>query len=514
MRHPSFAALALAVAAGATWSTAAEVDWMLDGDGSWADNANWSSAPDWEGADVLKLNNSILTANRTLTLDGDRVIDTLHVYTQATSSSDDFTYTITPGTGGTLQLNKLVVDRNDVLSPSGGYRANALDLTNVVTRIDDGVESATSVWEIMPSYVNSYFVVKVSLGQVQSVAGSLLQVDFWARGGGSSNNNHPVLTLTQSNLNFLGDITFNGRNGSKNFVVEVGASDALGVNNNVNVKLPTSGADLSMSIGFTATTNTTHSSNINVENQILRMAAANGTTATITGNLTGNGRLIIDQNLTGYYNIGTGTIVLAGDANTLSGDVKIGETSRAGNLRVDGTWTGAGNITLGQGSLSGSGSIGMAENKVFTTLLHTSQANRHAYIAPGTNGTIGTLTIGTAGNNNQFTLQGASNTQTNWLHLQIDLDGNTSDLLVLNGDLTIGAFTRLVFTELSPLTASSYTILTYSGSLTGTFVDVVGLPEGYELDYSTPGQINLVPEPAALSLLALGTVGLLRRRRR
>lgn len=506
-RHAA-TAFALALAASATIATAVEADWVLDGNGSWDDDAHWSSAPAWDGSDVLNLEAATLSEDRTLTLDGDRVIDTLRVYTEAGNSATDHTYTIAPGTGGSLRLNKLIVDRNDNIVFADSYRAYALNLTNIVTEIDDGTPKDRT-WEIMPSFGNSYSNVRVDLGEVHSVAGSHLQVDYWARGGGSKNENHPVLAFTKSNPNFLGDITFNAKNGSKTFVVEAGASNALGVDNNIDVAF-TTGSNLSFSIAFTAGGNTTHSSNIaTANNHILYLAAADNTTATITGNLTGNGRLTVHQNLTGFYSVGTGTVVLAGDANTLSGDVMIGETHRVGNLRVDGTWTGAGNITLGKGSLSGSGSIGMAEDKVFTTALHATQANHPAFIVPGSDGTIGTLSIGTDGNDNSFTLAGNG---TNELSLLIDLDGALSDRLVLNGDVTIGALTRLVFNELSPLTAPSYTLLSYSGDRTGTFAEIEGLPEGYSLDYGTPGQIRLVPEPAALSLLSLAALGLRRRR--
>src|SRR4029077_17487658 len=68
--------------------------------------------------------------------------------------------------------------------------------------------------------------------------------------------------------------------------------------------------------------------------------------------------------------------------------------------------------------------------------------------------------------------------------------------------------------------ADKYTLVTYSGTLSGTFDNFPTLPSGYMIDYSTLGEIDLisstpVPEPgtwasAAFALAAL--IGLQRRR--
>ena len=58
------------------------------------------------------------------------------------------------------------------------------------------------------------------------------------------------------------------------------------------------------------------------------------------------------------------------------------------------------------------------------------------------------------------------------------------------------------------LTLPSYTILTYTGSWTGS-PTATNLPAGYHVDtVSIPGQVNLmVPKPSTLILLALGLIG-------
>jgi hypothetical protein len=125
-----------------------------------------------------------------------------------------------------------------------------------------------------------------------------------------------------------------------------------------------------------------------------------------------------------------------------------------------------------------------------------------ATLAPGAS--IGTLTV-----NNNVTLGGV---------LAIEIDGSTSDLLaVANLDLS-AATDSLTFTQLAAPAASTYTLATYTGVLTGAFNSVNSLPSGYTIDYGsgTNSAILLVavPEPAASGLVAVGASSLLMRRRR
>lgn len=173
---------------------------------------------------------------------------------------------------------------------------------------------------------------------------------------------------------------------------------------------------------------------------------------------------------------GAGTVILQGSDNNYQGYTYIQE----GTLQVDGTLTSGGRpvIVRSGTTLSGIGSI--------ARYVSVSGA-----IAPGAS--IGTLTT----NEVYFETGGK---------LLIELGNAISDKLVVNGNLGI-ANGSLVLSG-TPSGVSSLVIATYSGTLTGTFSSITGLPTGAAIDYGTRSnsQITLlIPEPASMGLLGLGT---------
>lgn len=132
-----------------------------------------------------------------------------------------------------------------------------------------------------------------------------------------------------------------------------------------------------------------------------------------------------------------------------------------GTLKLTGANTYAGTTTVSQGTLKGATS--------FTGPLVVDSGTT---LEPGDG--IGTLAA------NATTLAGT---------YVCDVDATTSDVLAVTGNLNL---TGATFTLAGTPAAASYTIATYTGSLTGTFTASPALPSGYSLDYSTTGQVKLV----------------------
>ena len=192
----------------------------------------------------------------------------------------------------------------------------------------------------------------------------------------------------------------------------------------------------------------------------------------------------------------TGTLTL-----TNAGDAYGGATTINGGTLLDNGNITTSAVTVGAtGTLGGTGTVGLASTAVAIAGL----------LAPGTApGTFGTLSL----------LGGAAFSGTSATY-NVDLNstGSVDDLATTNLDL--GTDTTLNINDLDTTSGNTYTIATYSGTLTGTFLKVNNLPAGYTLDYGTGSNSAItldaapVPEPASLTLLSLGALGLLRRRAR
>jgi autotransporter-associated beta strand protein len=155
--------------------------------------------------------------------------------------------------------------------------------------------------------------------------------------------------------------------------------------------------------------------------------------------------------------------VTLGGANTYTGATSV----MGGKLWVNNTHTGGGSYSVSAGAtLGGTGSIGSA---VTTT----------ANISPGAaTNTIGTLTVASA------TFSGASSSFT----VDIGSGANNADKLTSSGAITLNG--TISFNPLSAPNQPVYTLVSAS-PLNGTFAAVTGLPSGYVLDYSTPGEVRL-----------------------
>lgn len=159
---------------------------------------------------------------------------------------------------------------------------------------------------------------------------------------------------------------------------------------------------------------------------------------------------------------GTGTTTLNG-SNTYSGATNV----TAGTLLVNVTQSGTGVVTVSSGATLG------ASGKMSGAVTITGT------LAPGISG-IGLLETGQVGATPRTTTINGT--------LQIETDGSAgtpTDVLKAAGALTLGASSVLDFNAIgTALTAPSYVIASYGGTLTGTFGTVTDLPPGYSLVYN------------------------------
>lgn len=234
--------------------------------------------------------------------------------------------------------------------------------------------------------------------------------------------------------------------------------------------------------------------------------ARNGTLRTIeVGNVTS---LAIDAEISGAITNGTGatatdlrktgagTLLLSGN-NTFSDTYTI----QAGTLLVTGTNAAAATVQSG-GTLGGTGSFAGAVT-----------VNNGGTLAPGLS--PGTLTV-----NNNLVLADLANLD--WeLGAPWQFNGSNypspNDLVRVNGNLTLDG--QLAVTALSGFGVGTYTLLTYTGTLTNNTLNIASLPPGYvaSIDIDTVNKaVNLVviPEPGTLVLAAAGLLMMLSRVRR
>ncbi|HKW30835.1 MAG TPA: pectinesterase family protein [Verrucomicrobiae bacterium] len=181
---------------------------------------------------------------------------------------------------------------------------------------------------------------------------------------------------------------------------------------------------------------------------------------------TGSGTLVLNNN-----NIYNGPTVVSNGVLWVNGTNSLTGTSGGTN------YSGGGIFTVYGGTLGGTGMIsGAVDIKSGGT------------IAPGDD--LGTLTLGSG-----LTLESGSTS------LFGEQNGSSGDTLQVQGNLTIQPNSTIAVSVLgSALTPTTNTIITYTGTKTGSFNPTVALVGGslnssLTIDESTPGQIKLVAVP-------------------
>lgn len=209
---------------------------------------------------------------------------------------------------------------------------------------------------------------------------------------------------------------------------------------------------------------------------------------------------------------------LAGEA-TLSGRVGI-DAGAGGEVVIGAAMRGSGAVEIASRSGATSGAVTYAMNpKAYTNGTTIGEAATLQVAIDNAMPLVGTTTVNSGGRLRTNTGGDPStvlNTQIETLDLRGTLNvfmtgkhGGASDLLTVTDQLLIGLDAILAIDVFdAPLDDAAYVFLDYSGAMPRPFASVIGLPDGYRIDYryGLDSSIALVavPLPSTLALLLTG----------
>jgi len=239
-------------------------------------------------------------------------------------------------------------------------------------------------------------------------------------------------------------------------------------------------------------------------------------TASFAGSMTGNLSLELgDATQDGTHTL-TQTFTST-TVNTYTGGTAI----NYGTLIMNGTHVGGDSYQIENtnseanngGTLAGSGTIVLAEASDGFAFYGVNSSTI-ATLKPGESDTdTATLTLGSESITTTVDLD-----QFSAFEVDLGSSGQT-DHLMLFGDLELsGFFNSLVLnSQTGAFDGSDYTIVTYSGNLSGTFATTTGLDSSYFIDYGSGTNdtitLRLIPEPSSTGLLVVAGISLLILRR-
>jgi len=217
-----------------------------------------------------------------------------------------------------------------------------------------------------------------------------------------------------------------------------------------------------------------------------------------------NSTVVIDDD------IGNSGTMLIGNSGTLTVNGAYTQTGGSALTQVNGTLTATGGVTISGGLLRGQGSIGKEFVPTSVTM------NTSARISGGE--TVGTLSIiGNFSQNSGSDL--FAEIQSVSAFDKIAVTGN----IALSGTLTIDLLEGFALPSNAALD-----LVTFTGSRTGSFSNIVGLSEGLKIVYlshaiqlrslqtfgNSDGSDGMVPEPSMIVVWSIGGLGFLIRMKR